>query len=285
MAENSKIEWCDHTFNPWTGCTKVSPGCDHCYAESWAKRSGAVKWGAGEPRRRTTEANWRQPFKWNAQAEAEGGRYRVFCASLADVFDNAADPEWRRDLLRLIAATQSLDWLLLTKRIGNAHAMLDAAAATFGMTWGAHWRNVWLGSTIVNREEMLRDGPKLKAIPAAVRFWSVEPQVEDLGDIPDAIMPDWIIVGGESGPGARDFNIGWARDIVAQGMAAHVPVLVKQLGARPVWTDDEGEPPHWGRITYRDKKGGDWSEWPEDLRVREFPRAFHHIGQDTKGQP
>lgn len=126
MAENTSIEWADHTFNPWTGCTKVSHGCDGCFAESWAKRSGTVRWGVGEPRRRTTNANWRLPPKWNAQAEREGRRFRVFCASLADVFDNEVPQEWRDDLFRLIERTPRLDWLLLTKRVGNvAHQVGD----------------------------------------------------------------------------------------------------------------------------------------------------------------
>src|SRR5205814_2553649 len=129
MAQNSKIEWTDHTFNPWVGCTNVSPGCDHCYAESWSKRSGLVKWG-NSPRRRTSEAYWRAPSKWQGGAAAfqakYGRRQRVFCASLADVFDNKAESEWRSDLFKLIAATPSLDWLLLTKRPQNIKKMLPS---------------------------------------------------------------------------------------------------------------------------------------------------------------
>lgn len=225
MAENSKIEWTDHTFNPWTGCTKVSPGCDHCYAEGWAKRSGAVKWGAGEPRRRTTEANWRLPLKWNRQAADEGRRFKVFCASLADVFDNSVPPEWRADLFKLAADTPHLDWLLLTKRIGNVFRMLPFGWQDFGAP-----ANLWIGATIVNREEMLRDAAKLKDVPARVRFWSVEPLLEDLGTIPRELMPEWVIVGGESGPGARPMNPHWARSIRDQCKEAGVPFLFKQWG-------------------------------------------------------
>jgi protein gp37 len=127
MAQNSKIEWTDHTFNPWVGCTNVSPGCDHCYAEAWSKRSGLVKWGKN-PRRRTSEAYWRAPMKWQAASRSfsiqNGRRQRVFCASLADVFENKADAEWRSDLFQLIAATPALDWLLLTKRPQNIEKML-----------------------------------------------------------------------------------------------------------------------------------------------------------------
>lgn len=212
MAENTKIEWATHTFNPWVGCTKISPACDHCYAEGWAKRSGMVTWGVGAERRRTSVANWRMPEKWNRQAEiqfsawerfqADNGlsddemiekhgfitpqRPRVFCSSLADVFDNAVPTEWRIDLMNLILRTPYLDWLLLTKRIGNAEKMLDEAlsTATGGMfAWrsgGGHLRfkNVWLGATISSQEEADRDIPKLLATPAAKRFLSMEPLLD-----------------------------------------------------------------------------------------------------------
>ena len=119
MGDNTKIEWAHHTFNPWVGCTKVSPACDNCYAEGWAKRSGMVQWGPHAERRRTSEGNWRQPLKWNAEAERLGVRYRVFCSSLADVFDNAVPVQWRIELMKLICETRHLDWLLLTKRPQN----------------------------------------------------------------------------------------------------------------------------------------------------------------------
>lgn len=183
MAENSKIEWTDHTFNPWTGCTKVSPACDHCYAESWSKRAGAKvgKWGSGAVRVRTTPANWAQPLKWHAQAEREGRRFRVFCSSLADVFDNEVPAEWRHDLFELIAKTPNLDWLLLTKRIGNARAMLAEVVdeLSHGInTWDElPWPGVWIGATVCNQAEADRDIPKLLGVPAAVRFLSVEPML------------------------------------------------------------------------------------------------------------
>ena len=129
MAENSKIEWCHHTFNPWTGCTKIGPGCDHCYAEGWAKRSGIVQWGPGAERRRTSEANWRQPVKWNAEAERLGVRYRVFCASLADVFDNEVPADWRADLFDLIAKAVKLDGRGVTNRMGNGEALDSTGTA------------------------------------------------------------------------------------------------------------------------------------------------------------
>lgn len=181
MAENTSIEWADHTFNPWIGCQVASPdGCKNCYAERLVKRFG----DDFAQRRRTSEANWKLPLKWNAQAAREGRRFRVFCASLADVFDNQVPEPWRWDLFRLIAATPHLDWLLLTKRIGNAREMLNSAAAAVagefvGATeWDRHqWPNVWLGATVVNQAEADRDIPKLLATPARVRFLSIEPML------------------------------------------------------------------------------------------------------------
>jgi protein gp37 len=127
MGENSAISWTHHTFNPWVGCSKISPACEHCYAESWAKRAGFPGlWSDGE-RRRTSAANWAAPLKWNRMAAEAGTRARVFCASLADVFDNVVPEGWRADLFRVIRQTPNLDWLLLTKRIGNAATMIDRA--------------------------------------------------------------------------------------------------------------------------------------------------------------
>lgn len=253
MAENTAIEWADHTFNPWTGCTKVSPACDHCFAEKWSKRAGEKvgKWGPGMPRVRTTPANWRQPLKWNAQAAAEDRRFRVFCASLADVFDNEVDPEWRFDLFDLIDATPHLDWLLLTKRIGNVVDMLP------GRYFGRLPRNVWLGATICDQSEADRDIRKLLAVRAVKRFLSMEPLLGpvDLRSIPikghghhefDPIVTanvlqraeqypplpqiDWVIVGGESGTGARPMRPEWARSLRDQCEEAGVPYLFKQWG-------------------------------------------------------
>lgn len=183
MGENTKIEWAHHTFNPWVGCTKVGPGCDNCYAEVWAKRSGMVQWGPPHAeRRRTSERYWRQPIKWNAEAERIGVRYRVFCSSLADVFDNAVPNTWRWDLFRTIAATPHLDWMLLTKRIGNAREMLNSAASAVAndfvgiASWDREpWPNIWIGATICNQEEADRDIPKLLDLPAEKRFLSIEP--------------------------------------------------------------------------------------------------------------
>lgn len=234
MAENSKIEWTRHTFNPWIGCQKVGPGCDHCYAEAlMADRYGRVEWGPHGARSRTSPANWRKPLAWDRAAAKASERHRVFCASLADVFDNAVDPEWRADLWALIRATPNLDWMLLTKRPGNIARMLPP-------DWGDGWPNVWLGCTVVSREEMLRDAPKLKSVPSAIRFWSVEPMLADMGEVPRDLLPDLVIVGGESGPGARVWP-GFedaARSIRDQCKAAGVAYFFKQMPKRAPIPDD-----------------------------------------------
>ncbi len=269
MSENSKIEWCDHTFNPWEGCQKVSPGCDNCYAEARNIRfSGgqSVNWGPGAPRRLTSDANWAKPLKWNRDADKffseHGRRQRVFCASLADVFDNAVSAQWRYRLLRLIELTPNLDWLILTKRIGNARGMLNQAmrANTAGReNWdNNYFPNVWVGATVVNQKEADRDIPNLLDVPAAVHFLSIEPMLgpidltrisvgnghyeihpligtwlclDDNGQ-PIPVIPaiDWVICGGESGANARPMHPQWAKYLRDQCKQAGVPFMFKQWG-------------------------------------------------------
>lgn len=243
MGENTKIEWAHHTFNPWYGCQKVGHGCDHCYAEGWAKRSGLVQWGPGTERRRSSAANWRKPLAWNTAAERLGIRYRVFCASLADVFDNAVPADWRRDLFDLIARTPRLDWLLVTKRVGNVGNMLPVP-----FDFDHIYPNVWIGISVVNQEEADRDIPKLLDVPARVRFLSMEPLLGpvDLSDHLACLCGmcggehlDWVIVGGESGPGARPMQPDWVRSIRDQCDAMSVPFLFKQWGEwAPNWLND-----------------------------------------------
>lgn len=273
MAETTGIAWTHSTFNPWIGCTKVGPGCDHCYAEALDKRhrwQGDTHWGVGKPRMRTRAENWRKPLAWNRKAEASGKPWRVFCASLADVFDNEVPEEWRADLFALINETPALTWLLLTKRISNVPKMYRAFMPP----------NVWLGATVVNQEEADRDVPKLLEVPAAVRFVSYEPALgpvdwspffggrnaiqEGPEEKPRAIQ--WVIVGGESTQGAkaRPFDLAWARSTISQCRQADVPVFVKQLGSRAYGPDTHS-------AILRDRAGADPTEWPEDLRVREFP--------------
>lgn len=243
MAENSAIEWTDHTWSPWEGCQKVGPGCDNCYAEARNKRfAKGANWGPGASRRKT--ADWSKPYTWDKQAARDGVRRRTF-PSLCDPFDNAADLEWRAEFFALIAGTPHLDHLLLTKRIGNAAAMIEAAVADVREVlprvpeWP--WPNVWLGATVVNQEEADRDIPKLLAVPARVRFLSIEPM---LGSISlDAAfwsyegpkhtargLLHWVICGGESGPHARPMHPDWARRLRVQCVEAGVPFLFKQWG-------------------------------------------------------
>lgn len=227
ITATTKIEWATHTFNPWVGCTKVSPACDHCYAESWAKRSGMVQWG-NHPRRRTSEANWRKPLKWDAEAARKGERPRVFCASLADVFDNQVSAQWRSDLFALIEDTPHLDWLLLTKRPQNIAGMIWPK-------WDAGLpRNIWLGTTAEDERHYRQRWAHVAAVPAAVRFLSYEPALGPLGDLDLGRVgaPDWIISGGESGAHDRPAHPDWFRDARDQCAAAGIPYLHKQNGER-----------------------------------------------------
>lgn len=229
MAENSKIEWTDHTFNPWIGCQKVSPGCDHCYAESLAKRYGWVEWGPHGERKRTSEVNWKKPRQWNAAAKRMGRRYRVFCSSLADVFDNQVPEHWRIDLFDLIGDTEHLDWLLLTKRPENIRKMLPT-------NWNvADYHNVWLGTTCEDQERYDRRWPILDDIPAVVRFISYEPAIGPLRLHNGPQQPDWVICGGESGPGARMMDPNWAAAIKHDCERAGVYFFMKQMtGKKPI---------------------------------------------------
>ena len=233
MGETTAIEWCDHTFNPWMGCTKVSPACDNCYAEALMDtRYGRVEWGAGNPRLRTAPSNWAQPYRWNKAAGLAGTRPFVFCASLADVFDNEVDPRWRADLFELIENTPNLIWLLLTKRVGNVIAMSYQA-------WGGLPRNVAIGATMANQMEYDRDRMKLARIKEVAdplfTFGSFEPLLGLV--ILDKNAPDWIIVGGESGSSARPMQLEWARYLQRQSKELGRVFNFKQVGGR---TADKG---------------------------------------------
>ncbi|CAG4914070.1 phage Gp37/Gp68 family protein [Paraburkholderia gardini] len=244
MSENSSIEWCDHTFNPFVGCTKVSPGCDNCYAEHLMDtRLHRVVWGSHGARVRTSPANWRKPVQWNATHDdffaKHGRRQRVFCASLADVFDNAIDPQWRTDLWELVASTPNLEWLLLTKRISNVSGMVPIAwLANDG--WPAHVR---IGATVTSQLEADRDIDRLTAL-ACPNFLSIEPllgpvnlRLSERAEAGQRV--DWIITGGESGAGARPAHPDWFRSIRDEGARAGVPFLFKQHGE---WVQTDAVP-------------------------------------------
>lgn len=323
MAE-TKIEWADYTFNPWRGCTKVSAGCKNCYAETQSKRNPKVLgiWSDNGMRvvaSETGESGWSAPLKWNAKAKALDERHRVFCASMADVFEdwkgvmtNSQGKEmiqgrkldaWtmndaRQRLFNLIDQTPNLDWLILTKRPENIARMMPPFVTQYIPEMGElSYRedirpNVWLGTSVENQEQFGKRAIELLRIPASVSFLSAEPllgpiRLNGFGTTMDPVTmiteprtdrKFWVIVGGESGGGARPCRIEWVRSIVEQCKAAGVPVFVKQLGAEPMGDDQDAvnsarSTRHaLGTIILANRKGGDIEEFPNDLQVREFPR-------------
>lgn len=320
MSAKTSIEWCDHTFNPWIGCQKVSPGCRNCYAEvdtfpRVQRHRGRELWGPEASRHRTAYSYWRAPLKWNAHAANAGVRRRVFCASMADVFEDRRElTEWRRELWNLITRTPALDWLLLTKRPENFGRFLpwmpcedglvckrmdgivcpeDSCDLGDGVAATQPWPHVTLGVSVESRDQLHRID-LLRQTPAFRRFVSLEPLLEDLGDI-DLGGINQAILGGESGRNARRCDVSWIRSGVGQCRAQGVAAFVKQLGARvfdrafkkrqpgattlglndaTAWPQCGGLELHDDGCTFpmlADPKGGDPAEWPEDLRVREFP--------------
>jgi protein gp37 len=258
MGETTAIAWTDHTFNPWWGCERVSPGCLNCYAETFAKRTGHDVWGKRSERRFFGDKHWAEPLKWNAQAEAEGRRHRVFCASMADVFEDRPDLIAQRcRLVALIENTSFLEWQLLTKRPENVQRLTD--------TWNTiGWPpNVWLGTTVEDQERAVERIPVLLSIPAAVRFLSCEPLLSEV-DL-DPLYPgtvhgpdwlgeiDWVICGGESGPKHRPLDVDHARSLRDQCVGAGVPFFFKQVGGRTP------------------KAGGDLLD---DVEWKQFPKAM-----------
>lgn len=253
MAKNSNISWTHATFNPWWGCEKISPGCKNCYAATFAKRTGNDCWGSS-PRRLFGDKHWAEPLAWNTAAVAAGERRRVFCASMADVFEGL--PEMDVHLLRLldlIQDTPQLDWLLLTKRPEKIKPIMERVSnGTFGDIWNFadHMPNVWLGTTVENQDYADIRIPQLLEIPAAVRFLSVEPMLGPVDlrftnglvhgeDAADYLL-EWIICGGESGAERRPFQIEWAEDLARQCHAASVPFFMKQ--------DSHQKPGQQGRL-------------------------------------
>ncbi len=283
MTENTSIGWTDHTFNAWLGCTRFGPGCHNCYAEKWAKRSGLVTWGKGQPRRLTTDANWAMPHRWNARAQDNGRPEWVFCGSLMDWADREVPDAWRTRLFALIRGTPWLRWQLLSKRV-------EEIARCLPEDWGRGYPNVALGMTAVNNDELDRDAWRFLKIPVLWHFLSYEPGLEGV-DLRRWLLcfccldrlkyrgPDWVctkcghtdqnvgcgifdqvIIGGESGGGrkARAFDPDWARRAVADCRDAGVKVYVKQMGS--VWARENKA---------ENRKGEDPAEWPDDLRVQE----------------
>jgi protein gp37 len=311
MAENTKIQWCHHTFNPWIGCSRVNEGCKNCYAEMLMDtRYGRVQWGAHGSRSLTN--TWRDPIRWNKQAAAAGEQHKVFCASLSDVFEDWTGPitdskdrplylnshsgpthgpispwpmtakgttsrpltmnDLRKRLFALIDATPNLIWLLLTKRPENIATMWPEGA---GIQYPLR-ENVWLGTSVATQKNADDFIPRLQAgrTLASYLFLSLEPQIEFVnleewlrgsGSGPNI---DWVISGGESQQGgeARRYDMNWARDLKDQCEQAGVPFFLKQLGSN-AWSGSR-------KLNLKDSHGGDWMEWPEDLRVRECPETY-----------
>lgn len=281
MSAITGIEWTDHTFNPWWGCTRVSPGCAHCYAATLSGRlTGTDLWKPGGARRFFGQKHWNDPLKWNRWAGEKGERRRVFCASMADAFEDHPELQgWREHLWRTVSATPNLDWQILTKRPENVRRFLPFLWRVAPQT------NVWIGTSVEDQEAADRRIPDLLLAPAAVRFLSVEPLLESVNlnlgrDTLDRFSAapriDWVIVGGESGSKARPCDIRWIRDVRSQCANANVPCFVKQLGARPTeYLSDGTDSGEFDDVPLglHDRKGGDPAEWPEDLRVREFPQV------------
>ena len=276
MAENTAIEWCDHTVNFWEGCTKVSPACDNCYAEARAKRFKSVKWG-NHPRRRMGKATRNKIFKYQRAAATfmaeHGRRQRVFINSLSDFFDNQVPQEWRDEAWEMFRVCIDLDIILLTKRPQNIKKMLPPF-------WDGVKRHIWLGTTAENQRQADLNVPHILQFDCAVRFVSAEPLLGNIcftrlphiakgspgrtnGLTGETLWPDfdsdigskldWLIVGGESGPGARPLSIEWARSSRDQCKAAGVPIFIKQLSGKN------------GKVIK------DIDQFPADLQIREYP--------------
>lgn len=302
MSANSKIEWTDYTWNPWLGCEKVSAGCKNCYAEREtpvriARARGVEMWGPGGVRQATADISWSVPGRWNKQAARDGVRRRIF-PSLCDPFEDRRElGSLRAGLFALIERTPNLDWLLLTKRPENIVRMVEAIRVHWAVEDAPYFDNLWIGTSVENQEMADRRIPELLEIPAKHRFLSVEPLLGPVdlhaitafdGDPPDPNLYwigidagiDWVIVGGESGPGARTMEGDWARQIVRDCLEAGIPVFVKQLGAaysdprngiagRRLCVPKEAEALISRRLTH--PKGGDPAEWPEWAQVRQMP--------------
>jgi len=298
MADETKIAWTDRTFNPWLGCTRVSPGCVHCYAESLTKRFGNAEWGPQAARVKTSAAYWKRPLSWNkadwmecktcawrgdfretiaagtvhvcpkCEGDLTETRQRIFCASLADVFeDNPQVANWRGELFQLIETTPNIDWLLLTKRPERMFSLgTDAVGEIFDL-WLDRNPNVWLGTTVESQEYFEKRVSALLSCNSAVSFISVEPMIGPvrLKQIKNRNV-DWVICGGESGAGCRPMDVEWARELLHDCRMGGVKFFMKQLGGHP-------------------KKRDALEDFPEDLRVREWPTPLPAASPRSEGEP
>lgn len=318
MGGASKIEWTDATVNFWWGCTKVGPGCDHCYAEKWSRRTGGEHWGSGVPRRKIKSAvalihrldndysEWAADYECSAgnarafglPAPTFGPRRRVFIQSMSDLFDLEVPIEWFAEAWDRIERCDRIDIQIVTKRLSAVTKRLSAVDCKL---WPRH---VGLIATVVDQDEVDRELPRLVGLKLRLGIpWvglSIEPMLGEIDLTPWLADIDWVIVGGESGGNARECWVPAVRQIVRQCKAGRVPVFVKQMGGHVRDRNDAGfegcGPTEWPlqdqgqidlepdgyvveaqgspcRIRLKDRKGGDWNEWPEDLRVRQFPEV------------
>lgn len=266
--ENTKIAWTHHTFNPWIGCTKVSPGCFNCYAKTEDDRhlrGPESHWGVGASRHMMSDNYWVTPYKWNREAPKEKTRKRVFCGSLCDWADDEAPLGVRDRLWDVIRETPQLDWLLLTKRAKNIEKYLPK-------DWASGYQNVWLGVSVEDHKYGFPRVDILRRIPAVLRFLSCEPLLEDISDI-NLTGIDWVITGGESGNGVREFDLQWARSLQLTAKHYGAAFFMKQLGSEPV---ENGSP---FPILYpqesgkQDRHGRSMVNFPADLQVQDVPTA------------
>jgi protein gp37 len=249
MGKTTGISWTDHTFNPWWGCTKVSAGCDHCYAETFDKRVGGNHWGKGAPRRVFADKHWAEPLAWDAAAAKAGKPAFVFCASMADVMDDEAPEGQRERLWELIDKTPNLIWQLLTKR-PQRYARYLPHEFRHG--------NVWLGATAEDQANFDLRWPILLQVALehyATHWISYEPALGPLSMMagPEEMLPDWVIFGGESGDGRRPMERKWADDLLAECRISGTKFFMKQFSAR---TPDEGK-----------------KLIPAELLIHEFPKV------------
>jgi protein gp37 len=262
MAEKTGISWTDKTFNPWWGCTKVSPACDYCYAATIAKNRKMPIWGAGAARHLTSVNNHKQPFVWNRQAARLGRRYRVFCLSMGDVMDGEVPQAWREELWETIDQTPHLDWQLLTKRPENYHRYLPTAFKH---------NNVWLGTTAENQhyfDVRWRAMQLLRArFPQAPLWISYEPALGPVTVVGAELIPNWIIFGGESGSGARPIDVEWARDIRDECARLGISFFMKQMASHSIHRAKHSIPEDLKIRQYPDDPHAEWTE-PEQNLIR-----------------
>src|SRR5262245_42981229 len=229
MGKVTAISWCDHTFNPWWGCVEVSAECDRCYARTWARFTGHAIWGSEAPRRFFSDAHWAEPFAWDRAAAKAGERRRVFCASMADVLEERDELEpYRQRLWHLILQTEHLDWLLLTKRAGALARLIPAEVRALP--------NVWPGVTCGHADSLWRADKLARLECAGPKWMSAEPLLGalDLSALLGPAKNEWVIAGGESGPGHRPMELAWLEGLADQCKAAGVPIFVKQdSGPKP----------------------------------------------------